>query len=146
MDNCLSLILKNNLAEVARLLETLESFGKSNNFSDSSIFDISLVLDEIITNIIMHGYQDEEEHLISVNISLDKNSFSAHISDDGMEFNPLSHTNISDNIDIENIAIGGLGIQIIIKYVDKIEYQRISDKNNLSIDKNIEFIESEEKH
>jgi len=136
-ENRLSITLINKISEVSRLAEIIELFSKSNKLAHSSIFEINLVLDEIVANIIMHGYVDANEHVIEITIFLNENIFIAEISDDGIEFDPLKSTKDDRAASLEEKGIGGLGIHIIKKYVDKVDYKRVGNKNILMIKKNI---------
>lgn len=135
MENQFSISLKNNISEVARLAEFIETLCEKNKLKSSSIFEINLVLEEIFVNIIMHGFNDTKQHLIEICISIDSNAFFAQIIDDGIEFNPLNYIKDDRTAPLEEKGIGGLGIHIIKKYMDKIKYERIENKNILSINK-----------
>ncbi len=135
MGNRLSITIRNDISEVSRLADIIELFGRTNKVAASSTFEINLVMDEVLANIIMHGFPDTDEHLIEIKILLNGETFSAEIVDDGIEFNPLKSTKDDRGASLEEKGIGGLGIHIIKKYVDKVEYKRVSNKNVLMINK-----------
>ena len=81
--------IKNELAEIAGLAEQVEEFGVNNNIEPGYIFNINLSLDELITNTINYGYDDNEEHLILINMYLAGSEIVIQVKDDGMPFNPL---------------------------------------------------------
>ncbi|MCK9210667.1 MAG: ATP-binding protein [Ignavibacteriaceae bacterium] len=135
MGSRLSITIRNDISEVSRLADIIELFGRTNKVAASSTFEINLVMDEVLANIIMHGFPDIDEHIIEIKISLNGETFSAEIVDDGIAFNPLKSTKDDRGASLEEKGIGGLGIHIIKKYMDKVAYKRVSNKNVLMIKK-----------
>ena len=129
--------LKNSLSELDNLCENLEDFGQKIGLSKKLIFEINLALDELFTNIISYGFKDEEEHIIRVTIRPQNEELSLHIEDDGIPFNPIDFETPDVASSVENCNIGGLGIHIMRKLMDKICYQRCGDKNILILKKTL---------
>ena len=123
--------LKNNLSELDLLCRHCEEIGQSIGVSDKSIFEMNLALDELFTNIISYGFQDQQEHSIHITITIDGDMLDIRIEDDGVPFNPLACKTPDFQCSIETCKIGGLGIHLIKKLMDDIQYQRIADKNIL---------------
>ena len=80
--------LKNNLSELDHLCQTCEEIGRSIGISDKSIFEMNLALDELFTNIISYGFQDQQEHTIKIVITIEGDLLDMCIEDDGLPFNP----------------------------------------------------------
>ena len=53
------------------------------------VFAMNLALDEIVTNIIVHGYSEVGEHEIRSAITVDEDALEATVRDDAPAFNPL---------------------------------------------------------
>ena len=134
--------LKSNLSELDTLCQNLEEFGQKIGLSKKLVFEINLALDEIFTNIICYGFKDEEEHVIKVTLSPEKEDLCLCIEDDGIPFNPSDFETSDVACSVENCKIGGLGIHIIRKLMDEICYQRCNDKNILTLKKNLSNDES----
>ncbi|MEX1326384.1 MAG: ATP-binding protein, partial [Desulfobacterales bacterium] len=64
----LSFSLKSNKSELETLCQKLEKFGKSLRLSKKCILEVNLALDELFTNIISYGFQDDLEHLVKIQI------------------------------------------------------------------------------
>ncbi len=126
-----SLELKNDLAELEHLCRTCEEIGRSINISDRTIFEMNLALDELFTNIISYGFDDHQEHTIKIGIKIEGDQMQMRIEDDGVPFNPLESKTPDFQCGVEECKIGGLGIHLIRKLMDDIQYQRIADKNVL---------------
>ena len=132
-----SLELKNNLSELDRLCQHCEEIGQTIGVSDKSIFEMNLALDELFTNIISYGFQDHQEHTIKINISIEGDLLDIRIEDDGVPFNPIESKMPDFQCGVEECKIGGLGIHLIKKLMDDIQYQRVADKNILFLRRKI---------
>ncbi len=129
--------LNNNISCLPNLLENIEIFCIENALNDEVLFEINVIADELVSNIIRHGYADTFKHFIDVNLQLFDDKIEIEIMDDGKEFNPLGHKNEKLNDKLEDIKIGGLGIDIVKHYSNSICYKRIENKNILTIIKNL---------
>lgn len=97
-----------------------------------------LALDEILTNILSHGYDDENEHRIDVRIRLLDDLLEAEIVDDSRPFNILEGEDPDVSLSLEDKPTGGLGIYLVKRLMDRVEYHRQNDKNHLILRRNIE--------
>ncbi|MCX6235727.1 MAG: ATP-binding protein [Bacteroidetes bacterium] len=132
------IIITNELSELSRITSELEILGEVWDWSAKIIFNINLVIEELITNIIFYAYRDKDKHKITIGFNLDNNILRIRIEDDGVEFNPLLSNKPDDlNKSIEERKIGGLGIHFVRKLVDNVEYQRYEKKNVLTLIKKI---------
>jgi serine/threonine-protein kinase RsbW len=133
--------LKNDQSELERLCQKCEELGSSIGLSDKSVFEMNLALDELFTNIISYGFQDQQEHIIKIKITVEGEQLQMKIEDDGVPFNPLASEPPDVQCGIEECQIGGLGIHLIRKLMDDIKYQRVADKNVLVLKRQIKHCE-----
>lgn len=132
----LTVHIKNSLPEIARVTEEFENFAEENDLSQRIVYDLSLCLDELITNIVSYGYTDDAEHTIEIQFYLKEHEIKLIFIDDGIAFNPeqkedpghLQHS-------VEDRPIGGLGIYLVKKLMDIVKYRRVEDKNILTLTK-----------
>ena len=127
--------LKSELSELKTLCRHLEDCGNIMDLSEKCLFEINLGLDELFTNIISYGYEDDLEHQIKISLAKDQETLVVEVEDDGKPFNPLESARPDVSQDLDSINIGGLGIHLIKKMMDDIKYQRIKDKNKLILKK-----------
>lgn len=130
--------LKNDLSELPVLRQYVENFGQMVGLSQNCLFEITLCLDELFTNIVSYGFDDNRHHLIQFTLQLDDDVLVLDVEDGGIPFNPLSKQEPLVPIDPKNIKIGGLGIHIVKKLTTDICYQRNRGKNHLTLKKTIE--------
>jgi anti-sigma regulatory factor (Ser/Thr protein kinase) len=127
--------LRNSLSELDKLRKHIETVGRQFGLPRKFVFEMNLSLDELLTNIICHGFADDGEHIIRMTIAPKKDGFCIFIEDDGIPFNPTEFDIPEIPGSIEECKIGGLGIHIVRKLVDDICYQRCDDKNVLKLKK-----------
>jgi phosphoserine phosphatase RsbU/P len=130
--------LKNHLSELSKVSQRLSEFGARHHLGPKVVHDVSLALEEILTNVISYGYDDSEEHQILVRLSLEGGNFTAEVEDDGRPFNPLAVAEPDITKPVDERAVGGLGIHLVRKLMDGVEYKRQGDKNILTIKKTTE--------
>jgi anti-sigma regulatory factor (Ser/Thr protein kinase) len=98
--------------------------------------DLNLALEEILTNIMSHGYVDEREHEIRVSLSLQPGAVRIEVEDDGRPFNPLQAPEVDTTKPLDERMAGGLGIHLVRRLMDGLEYKRERERNRLTMRKN----------
>lgn len=129
--------IKNDISEIELLKKEISEFGKNNRVRHELISDIQLALEEAVSNIINYAYSDKLRHEICILASLEKNNLIVEIEDDGKPFNPIQFPKSDTDKPIEERPIGGLGVYLFMKLMDKVEYKRENEKNVLIMKKNI---------
>jgi len=122
--------LKNNLPEIERLARITDDFGLRHQLNETS-HNMKVALDEILTNVISYAYDDAREHIIVIRLSLDQEKWTVEVEDDGRPFNPLNAPEPDTKQLLGERPIGGLGIHLVRKLIDELEYRRQNDRNIL---------------
>ncbi|HEX6437646.1 MAG TPA: SpoIIE family protein phosphatase [Candidatus Binatia bacterium] len=123
--------VNNKLSELASANQALTEFGRQYGLADNVLHDLNLALEEILTNIISYGYTDSGEHEIAVRFSIKAGEMRVDVEDDGQPFNPLEAPEVDTSKPLEERTIGGLGVHLVRKLMDGLEYQRREGKNLL---------------
>jgi anti-sigma regulatory factor (Ser/Thr protein kinase) len=137
-DDELQFTLKNRIAEIAILGERLGEFASVHELTPNLLHDLNLALEEAVTNIISHGYSDHAEHQILVRIRIDSGVVITEVQDDARPFNPLTAPDADVTTPLDERTAGGLGIHLMRKSMDQIEYQRLENRNLLIMKKKVE--------
>jgi len=127
----------NKLSELDRLHQTLADFCRRHGLAAKVARDLKLALEEIVTNIITHGYTDDREHFIGVHLNVQPGEVKIDVEDDGRPFNPLEAPEVDTTTSLGDRPIGGLGIHLVRKVTDDLEYKRLGDKNLFTLKKKI---------
>ncbi len=126
--------------DFAHCTAKVEDFCAHHNLPHKFIFQITLVLDELITNIISYGYDAPGTHSIEISLSLDNELLRIRILDDGRPFNPLQDAEepeLEVPLELRKRPIGGMGIHLVKSIMDTIEYERRENTNVLTLTKDL---------
>jgi serine/threonine-protein kinase RsbW len=123
--------LKNNLAEIELLTESIVNYCKENGIDEAACYDVRLSLEEAISNTIKYGYSDQLTHTIYVRVGIENQELLLEIEDDANEFNPLEAPSPDLNLPVEQKPIGRLGIYLMRSIMDEVDYRRVGTKNIL---------------
>jgi anti-sigma regulatory factor (Ser/Thr protein kinase) len=137
MSEHLSLNLKNDLQEIERMANEVDAWWSQHARLEEFKFQLDLVLDEMVSNVIRHGLKDSNEHRILVNLSCDGDDLTVEIQDDGVAFNPLEAPVPDTTKPLEERPIGGLGIHLVRQIMDDLSYRRHDGKNYLVMRKKL---------
>jgi serine/threonine-protein kinase RsbW len=129
----LTLTLKNEPSEIGRLVDLLEAFGPQSGLTDDATFKLTLALDEIVANVVRHGFDDDREHRIEVKVTVDDRTVTASVEDDGLEFDPREAPVPDLDLPIEMRKPGGLGMHLVKATMDSVEYRRQDGRNILTV-------------
>ena len=126
-----SRIFDADVKELDNLFEYSASLLRLLEFSNRDIIMINTALEEIFVNVSKYAYNGKG----TVEITLSK--FKDHVSfvfkDRGKPFNPLAKADPNITASSEEREIGGLGIFMVKKIMDKVEYEYINGQNVLTL-------------
>ena len=134
----MELILKNTLEEKQRVLPALEEFAREHQLPPKVLQAADLALEEHLTNVIAYAYDDHASHDILVRLTLGKQQMVIEVEDDGHLFNPLLRPLVDTSLPLAEKVIGGLGVHLIRKLMDEVDYRREAGKNVLRMRKKID--------
>jgi len=123
------LSIQNRIEDIQIVIEKFEEFGNLAKVNQSFILKMSIVLDELITNIIRYAFEDDKAHIIYLEFMVTDNTFYTAIEDDGVPFDPFTREAPDTSLNLEEREIGGLGIHLVKKLMDEYEYLRMEDRN-----------------
>lgn len=132
------LILQNEVAEISKLAIFIEELGGEFGLSPELVFNLNLVLEEAVSNVILYAYPKEEHQTISLIARKKDNQLIFVLTDSGKEFDPTQAPDADITLSAEDRPIGGLGIFLIRQIMNTVEYQRIEGKNVLTLGKELE--------
>ena len=132
------LVLTNEIAEINKLALFIEELGEELNLTPELVFNLNLVLEEAVSNVILYAYPKEEHQEIVLTTKISDKSLIFVLTDSGKEFDPTQAPDADVTLSAEEREIGGLGIFLIRQIMNKVEYQRIEGKNVLTLGKDLE--------
>ncbi|NIO05755.1 MAG: helix-turn-helix domain-containing protein [Proteobacteria bacterium] len=92
--------------------------------------DILLAIDEACTNIIKYAYDVGSLRDFTIRLTFDPGMVSIHFEDKGTPFNPVNVNLLNPEIDMGRRNVTGMGIYLMKKVMDKVEYQYSVERGN----------------
>ena len=135
-DGVLELSLDNDLQEIASVAERIDAFCAAQDVAPQIAYSVNLAIDEILTNTISYGYDDDAAHRIALTLRLQGRSLVVVIVDDGKAFDSSLETDPDIDAPLEERAIGGLGLFLVQQMMDSVAYRRSDGTNVLTLTKN----------
>jgi serine/threonine-protein kinase RsbW len=109
------------------------SAAQSAGLDNKATYKLCLAVDEIATNIIVHGYQEAgRSGVLDVRVAMDARTLTITIEDDGTPFDPRESDLPSSkdlSAPLEDRPIGGLGVFLAFDGVDEFRYERSGERN-----------------
>ena len=141
-DESLELSLANELREIAGVAAKIDEFCASHDVGHVA-YAVNLAIDEILTNTISYGYEDDERRRIEVIVRLEPEALVVVIVDDSLPFDlALVPERDIEGASLEDMPLGGLGIFLVHQMMDSVDYRREEGCNVVTLIKNTAEAES----
>jgi serine/threonine-protein kinase RsbW len=128
------LILRINLSEIAQVSPWIERLALQHSIPENVQFASNLCLEEVLSNIVLHGYGGEAEGAIIVRFEVPRGGcFLFVVEDQAPPFNPVSQPQLGALNPNEEMRVGGQGIRLLREFADALEYERLPDGNRLKV-------------
>ena len=92
----------------------------------NTLHDVILILDELFSNIVIHGYRYVPDGDILVEALASDGQVDVTLTDHAPAFNPLLVPPPNTRLPLEERPIGGLGLLFVRRTADQLQYWRIA--------------------
>jgi len=123
-DKPIQISVTSETENIARLRTAVREAAQQVGFGETSVTEITLAIDEAVTNVIRHGYDGKPGRPIELTIELldhqGRKGLQFVINDCGRHVDP-------DTIagrDLDDVRPGGLGTHILRTVMDEVEYSK----------------------
>lgn len=125
--------IKNKTAEI------IEAIMQSPDMPDNEelTFKIRLSVEEATENIVQYAYAEGEGYVVVKTERTPENKLIITLRDEGVPFNPLEQDDPDITLSAEERNIGGLGIFLCKKLMDKVSYTFENKCNILIMEKQL---------
>ena len=132
-----SIILANDISELSKLVAFIDEVGETFALTPDVVFNLNLVLEEAVVNVINYAYPKEEHEFIYLSASMHEGSIVLVLTDTGKAFDPTAAPEADITLSADERQIGGLGIFLIRQIMNEVKYERIDGKNILTLEKKL---------
>jgi len=125
-------VLGSSVKDIDKIEHAINELRSQWDLGEKSLFHLNLVLEELISNTMFYGFDDNKNGKIEVELSFDGDYIYVSIHDDAKAFDPSIPAEQSVNIELDERAIGGLGIVLTQQISEDMKYNYHENKNKLS--------------
>ena len=131
MDTAHTLVVPASADGLRQAEEGLDDFSAAHGLTRNDTWPFHVAIDEILSNIVKYGLAGERARSeVQIFLLLEEESLEMVILDDAAPFNPLDAARPETGLAAEDREIGGLGIEIVRRLMDSIDYERLDDQHN----------------
>ncbi len=117
---------------IEAICDLVERAAADAGFDDHAQYACQLAIGEACENIICHGYKEIKDGKIYVKVQASPGELTVELEDTAPPFDPSKK--VKNHCCVEDLE-GGLGLPILHKVMDEIEYTREGDTNRLVLRK-----------
>ena len=122
-----------------RYLEDVRNFvvlhAQEADFPEDAVEQFKIAVDEACTNVIEHAYQGQTGHEVDIAIIVDADRFTVRIRDEGRPFDQARYHEPNLIELTKRGKSGGLGVHIIRRLMDRVEYRTRGQVNEIRMTK-----------
>jgi anti-sigma regulatory factor (Ser/Thr protein kinase) len=118
-----------NPGGVAEVNAAFSAFAEVQSLPVKVRRSLNVALDELLANVVSHGATGRDPCSLSVEVQLDEERVTVIITDDGAPFDPFEQDAPDTTLSVEDRQIGGLGIHLVGRLMDQVNYQRREGHN-----------------
>ena len=131
----LEISLVNDLRELARIAAQIDDFCASRDLGPQIGYAVNLSVEEVLTNTISQGYNDDEPHRIELIVCMEAKTLVVAIVDDSNAFDVSRAPSSDFASSIEEMNLDELGLFLVHQMMDGVEYQRLGGCNIVTLTK-----------
>lgn len=128
------LTLRSRLSDMTQLPPWIEGLASRHGIPSDIQFGIELCLEEVVSNVIRHGYGGTEDRSVVVRFVMPHDRyFEFVVEDEAPQFNPLDAPDLKALNPEDDARVGGQGIRLLREFANAVEYEPTSTGNRLRI-------------
>ena len=124
------LTIKSRTENLDRARNFVSTAAVEFGFDDDTVNGIALAVDEACSNVIKHAYNFAPDKDIQIRVGAEEGRFEIVITDNGKSFRPEPVTIKDVREQILHRRKGGLGVYLMHRMMDVVEYNVVPDKKN----------------
>ena len=127
------LSIGNAIGEIGKVIDLLEVELGARRIPSELVHQTQTVADELVTNVIRHGYRDDRPHTIEVIVGVNADGLMLHLSDDGIPFNPFDRPAPDLTHPMGEPKTGGMGLHLVRQLASDCCYSRVGGQNQVTV-------------
>ena len=132
-----SIVLTNDTNEVPKLLDFVTEMCETVGIDELNTGQICIAIEEAVVNVISYAYPIGQQGNVTIEAVSNDIRLKFTIIDSGKPFDPTVQSAVDTTLSADKRSIGGLGIHIIRQTMDSMNYERVNDRNVLTLRKKL---------
>jgi anti-anti-sigma factor len=132
-----TITIASDISELSHVAAMVDEFCTGLATTAADISALHLALEEIVTNVITHGYRDARHSFAITLQTTTTDRIRATVTDDAPPYNPLARPEVNTSLALEERNIGGLGVHLVKKLMDLCLYEHRDGRNIFAIERNL---------
>ena len=132
-----SLTLPNDVQTVPQLAEFVDIVGEAVGFDTPTAMKMNLAIEEAVVNVMNYAYPAGVKGMVNIHAKVSNEWVKFIISDNGTPFDPTVISDVDTTLSAEERPIGGLGIHLVRQIMDSVDYERVENRNVLTLIKKL---------
>ena len=132
-----TLSVDSSTKHLAEVRDFVAGHAQNVGLSEKIIDEIRLAVDEAFTNIIKHAYKNTPQKPVLIEVGIDNTRLWISIKDQGEGFKPDEYRAPDILKRIKNKQRGGMGVYLIQKLMDQVQYNQTGGMNEIKMVKNL---------
>jgi serine/threonine-protein kinase RsbW len=137
MANPLRLTKDATPANLTLFLTLVDVLADRHGLLDDARGDLRLLTEEACTNVVMHAFPGREPGELTLELDYADGVASVTLIDDGVAFSPSDAPRPDLGADWQSRREGGVGWHLIRTLSDELEYERVDERNRLTLRKRV---------
>lgn len=122
---------------LAQVRDFVAAYAEHIGLTQKDISEIRLAVDEAYTNIIKHAYKGNPTKKVHIEIGSDSDQLWISLTDKGKSFDPNTYHEPDLMQRIKEKKRGGMGVYLIRKLMDQVQYNRKDHANEIRMVKKL---------
>ena len=131
------IVLATDLQEIPKLTAFVGEVCDALEFDEIQALQMKVGIEEAVVNVIKYAYPYGKRSDVTVEAAWDDTYLKFTITDNGMPYDPTVQKVVDITLPARDRSVGGLGIHIVRKVMDSINYERKGNLNVLTLRKKL---------
>jgi len=124
--------LTSDIALLASIRSLVRTYFRDAGIDAERVVELVLAVDEACSNAMRHAYNGRTDGRIVIELSSDHGTIDVALHDDGTPAPPerIARRPLEKPKSLDDLTVGGLGVQLIYEVFDVVEYRRGKERGN----------------
>jgi len=124
--------LTSDIRLLASIRSLVRTYFRDSGIDAERIVELVLAVDEACSNAMRHAYEGRTDGRIVLELSSDRGTVDVMLHDDGTPAPPerIARKPLEQPKSLDDLTVGGLGVQLIYEVFDEVEYRQGKDRGN----------------